>query len=129
MSSAIQVNNYLVAIDIGFATTTFLAELNARSRNQDWLAHVYLSTRPQLIKEREHPLTLLLREAIQALVLRIVHIVVNAVLAWLIRTSVRRSRATLGWKLLRRRVANIVTSSRARATLEDVEETEPLRNA
>ena len=83
----------------------------------------------QLIKEREHALALLPREAVQALVVRVIHVVVDAVLAGLVGAGVCGARAALGGRALRGRVGDVVALARAGGALEDVEETQPLRDA
>ena len=83
-------------------------------------------TSPQLIKKRKHALALLPRKAIQALIVRVIHIVVDIVLAWLVGTRIGRGRAALGRRQLGGCVGDVVALAGAGGALEDVEETEPL---
>jgi hypothetical protein len=79
-----------------------------------------------LLEDGVDPLSLLRGELIQALVVRIVHIVVNAIQTGLVRTCVGLGRAAVSWGALCWSVGDVVASACARFALEDVEEAEPM---
>lgn len=79
-----------------------------------------------LVVDREHPLALLLRELIQTRVIRIIHVVVDAVDTGLVWARIRRCRAAFSCSGLGRSVGDVIALACAGGALEDVEETEPV---